>query len=215
MSDAVIAGRSVSSIRIGGKDYPTHTAPRCGVCRCAEREEIERRLVEGLSGTEIERLLAPNAEVRTRYKDEKMVAMAIGSHARKHLPSQRFLRMHQLEMAVRRQGLDPEDELANRMNATTLADMVVQIAGEKLASDELEPTLGDALAAAKLQLAIAKEMGESSVSPVESAHATVHVIGEALGELGVSDDVVIALRDKLVSDGRTAVYFAPQLPAGD
>ena len=145
----LIAGASVVSYRIGGKEYPLKTVRRCLTCMSPYRFEIEQAIVAGRSYGKI-------AAAIDSYYDEDAEqrgpgAQAIANHYYKgHMPLEVAHTREIVEERARKVGKSIESATDSLVDGITLMETVVQKAFEKIASGTIEVTPQHGLAAAKM-----------------------------------------------------------------
>src|SRR5690606_33877545 len=93
--------RSAVSYRLGGRDYPMRSEPKCETCQHEYRAEIERGLLRAYSPTSVWRSLPEKAQAPVSIKQ-------IGTHARTHMPVDIAVRQTFIRERIEEIGRDYE-----------------------------------------------------------------------------------------------------------
>jgi len=137
----VAGNASLVECRIGGTAVPLTRSPRCRTCRSESRRDVEVALAEGRSYSEIAALF-PESGLSKRHLSEH--------YRRGHLP----LQSTQVRRVVSAQAADNGEimqvAVAAQVQALKFARSIVRRVAERLASGEVEPTVKDAVAMARL-----------------------------------------------------------------
>jgi hypothetical protein len=132
---------SVVSIDLGGYQYPYRSEPRCRVCTSPQRRAAEEMLASGRTYMMIAKALP----------DGGFDARNLGDHIRNgHLPlhAPAVRRVAQHEAADVKQFVEPAvQSVADHLS---FASGVVARVKERMSAGEVQPTVGDGIAAAKL-----------------------------------------------------------------
>lgn len=137
--------------RVGGRYYPMRHDAKCRVCQSCERVQIENALLAGHGYTAIARAVPA---------EEMITPALIKKHRDRHLPLDLAVRHGLIDERAKELGLALEQAAGTVVDQVTLARAVVQRAFARLASGEVEPSLADGLAAAKLLTAMQVDEGE-------------------------------------------------------
>ena len=136
----VAGNASLVECRIGGTAVPLTRSPRCRTCRSESRRDVEVALAEGRSYSEIAALF-PESGLSKRHLSE---------HFRRHFP----VDSPQVKRVVAEQAADNGEimqvAVAAQVEALKFARSVVRRVAERLASGEVEPTVKEAVAMARL-----------------------------------------------------------------
>lgn len=143
---------SMVMTRVGGVDYPLVSVAQCKTCQSPHRLIIENHLITGRSNAGIRKELEaidPDGEHPT--------AEGIGEHYRKgHMPLNQAVKRRLIERRAEEIGKNMNAELETLMDHVTVAQMILQTGGEKVARGELDPNITETLAAAKFLFDIEK-----------------------------------------------------------
>ena len=133
---------SIVTYRLGGRNYPLHSAPGCRVCESEHRLAVEQQIVAGHTYASIERSLPKGAG---------LTAHNVRSHyAANHMPLQVEVMRRLLERRAEEIGRDIEAGVEDLVDHVTYARTVVRAAYEGIASGELRVGVDDGVAAARL-----------------------------------------------------------------
>lgn len=137
---------SMVMTRVGNIDYPLVSVPQCRTCQSPHRLIIENHLISGRTSTGILRELEsidPDNEFHPS-------AEGIGEHYKRgHMPLTKAVQRRLFERRQEEVGERMNEALGTMMDHVTVAQMIVQKGGEKIATDELVPTVAETLGAAK------------------------------------------------------------------
>ncbi len=135
------ANASLVECRIGGTVVPLTRSPRCRTCRSGSRRDVEIALAQGRSYSEIAALF-PESGLSKRHLSEH--------YRRGHLP----LDSPQVRRVVAEQATENGEVLevavAAQVAARTFARSVVRRVAERLADGDIQPSVSDAVAMARL-----------------------------------------------------------------
>jgi hypothetical protein len=136
------ANAALLTYRIGGHEYPVKTSARCKTCRSRHRRQVEALLVEGKPPTAIARSLPRGCSLSAANISEHFKR----GHTAADTELGRRLLDEQSEAIGREVAADVEHALTER----AIAQRVVRLVYERLASGELEITVSEALSAARI-----------------------------------------------------------------
>lgn len=157
-SDAAPSLASVSQdapktvARVGGRTYQRRkVVPSCLVCKSGFREEIEGALLKSYTASAIVQYLPEDCGLSARN---------INEHVRNgHLPIDDAIVRSLVERRAEELGQSIEEAVAPLVDHISFARVGLQKAFAKLASDELEPTLADGIAFAKILQQVEESVG--------------------------------------------------------
>src|SRR5262245_38488881 len=133
---------SLASVEVGDREYPMVTESRCKTCAHPLRLEIEKALAEGNVYSRILREIVPDGSLTERNLRDHL--------ANQHMPvaakAVRQVIAEQTEQALT--ALTPMVE--NLVGHLAFAQQVVDRVQQRLAAGEIEPSIRDGIAAAKL-----------------------------------------------------------------
>ncbi len=133
---------SVVTYRMGGRDYPLRSVAGCKVCESPFRTQAEQQIATGRTYAAIARSLPPEADLS---------AANVRAHwTAGHMPFQVEAVRRIFEQRAIETGRDIEAGVEEAVDQVTLARTVVHRAFERIASGEIQPTVSDGVAAAKL-----------------------------------------------------------------
>lgn len=143
---------SMSSQLIGNRRYPVKISPTCAVCQHPGRQQVEEKLLNGWGYTAISRWVSDLDRVEVDGEIQQWPPMspaAITAHFKNgHCPVDAYMVANLHEQ---RYGQLDYEQMANRIvDGVVLAQRVVARAEERLTAGEIEPTMKEGLAAAKL-----------------------------------------------------------------
>jgi hypothetical protein len=144
--------------RVGNQDYPLVSVPQCKTCQSPHRLVIENHLITGRTNTGIRR------ELEAMDPDgEHPSAEGIGDHYRNgHMPLTKAIQRRLIERRAEAIGANMNAELDNLMDHVTVAQMILQRGGEKIATGDIDPDVAQTLQAAKFLWDVEKQ-AEGSV----------------------------------------------------
>lgn len=129
--------------RIGGKDYPLYSDPRCKTCQHPDRVGIENALLVGRSYVAILNSL-PEDEYKPAYR-------GILYHFNNgHMPLEAAAQRALIERNWIKQGKAIEDAVTDMVDHVTVAEMVVKRGFERMQAGEISPDMTDTLNAVKI-----------------------------------------------------------------
>lgn len=140
IEDRSANGASLVEYRVGSRTYPYKTAPSCKVCNSPWRIEIEKYLASGRTAGWITRTLPEQA---------KLGYQNIRDHRLKHLPPELANTVALIEQRAEEKGLAIQHGQELMLDEISLARMVVQRVGERMATGDIEPTVAEGLAAGR------------------------------------------------------------------
>lgn len=146
-------GGSVLMTRVGGRTYPTKTAPNCKTCHSQYRTQIENALLKSYGYTAIAKSLPEDAGLNARNIMDHFNAG--------HLPIDESVRRVMIEEDARERGLDIEGFESTLANHITFAKLGVQKVMQKMMEGELNPDISDGIAFASLLMKIEEQAGDS------------------------------------------------------
>jgi hypothetical protein len=147
---------SLASVEIGGESFPYRTEPRCHVCSSPRRLEIERALVKGLTYEKIAETFAQQDGINAR---------GVLAHVKRgHVP----INAPAVRAVARARSEEVTEAIAPMIRGAAanlgFAHAVVDRVRIRLASGEIEPSIRDGLAAARLIVEC-----EAGSGPVDTA----------------------------------------------
>jgi hypothetical protein len=129
-------------IEIDGRPVSLRGVPQCRVCSSPVRERVERALAEGKRPTEIVRALPEGARLSVRNVTE---------HRRRgHLPPDHDAVREVTEIAGRALRNTHALGVTTKATSRVLAQEVIQRVFEAMVSGEIEPTIKDGIAFARI-----------------------------------------------------------------
>jgi hypothetical protein len=133
------AAASIVTYRLGGRDYPLRSATGCKVCSSPARFTVESEIVRGATYTSIARSVGnlTNQNVRNHF---------LAGHMPLEVEALRRL----LERRAEEIGRDIDAGVDSLVDHVTLARTVVQRTYEGIASGDLNPSVAEGVAAARL-----------------------------------------------------------------
>lgn len=164
------------SYRIGGRTYAQRLHGTCLVCRSRYRFEVEASIAEGLHFTSISRQLPDEAElsaasIRTHYLSNHMPM--------RQAALRRIVEDRQVELGrVIEEGVEP---IADQVS---FARSVVDRTFSRIASGEVEPTVAEGIAAARLL----QQFGVDDNGIDKSAYTEAFIIYMQTAQQVMSDD---------------------------
>ncbi len=188
------AGHSLGTIRVAGSDYPLVSVPTCRTCRSPRRLEIETAVISG----------AGFASTAREFGGESVSARSIKRHfQRGHLPL-RAVAVRQYQESLAQQRGDAVAEIADDIaGLLKVASLVVGKVNAGVVSGEIQPTLSDALALAKLLLAADIEATSVDWDRIDSGlRAALEIVKDE-----TEGDSFETVRNRLLSDPRTKQLF--------
>lgn len=135
--------RSMVMTRIGGREYPMKSHPRCKTCQHPRRMDIENSL---LAGRSYRGLLADLDDDDLKPSYDGIRAHFQNGHMPLHAASQVAL----IERNAKRQGIKIEEAVEDLVDHITVAEMVVKQGFERMQRGEIQPEMADTLAAVKI-----------------------------------------------------------------
>lgn len=133
--------------RIGGQDYPMHSAPGCYTCQSPHRLFIENELIQGHSYAAIADAVA-QMEMGSRPHPS---AKGIGDHFRNnHLPLAAGAQRRLIERRAIEVGASYEEGVEDIVDLVTVNRMIVSNGFARMQSGEIKADLNDVLAASKM-----------------------------------------------------------------
>ena len=137
------ANASIARVRVGGRDYPAVSEPRCRVC-CSNdfRLRVENEIIAGRTWSMIAGDLPTEAELTARH---------IGDHYRNgHMPVQEATVVRAIEQQAEERGEPYEAVVEASAAHLDLCRAVVGRVNQRIVVGTLEPGVRDAIAAAAL-----------------------------------------------------------------
>lgn len=139
------------SYRVGGREYPLKTMPRCPVCMSVFRFDIEEEIVKGRTYARIHREVISRCEAQGMDVSEAPPRISISNHYNNgHMPLEFSQQRQIVEDRARQVGKRVEEGLDQIVDGITLMETVVLKSFEAIAQGRIEPTVRDGLAASKL-----------------------------------------------------------------
>lgn len=135
------ANASLANTRIGGREYPARSSPRCGTCSHPQRRHIEERLVRGDNPAAIAADLDP---------DQPLTSRQILDHLRSHLPVADEAVARFREQEADRRGQLVAEGAERVVTALSFARRVISGVDLRLELGDVQPSVADALRAAVL-----------------------------------------------------------------
>lgn len=147
-SRAATGPATVAAYSLGGRTYPMTTVPQCLTCQSPVRLDIERQMLTGVPFTRI----AAWVENQAQANGFSAISMkSLRRHFdRGHLPFEAEVVRQVLDRSARQRGEDLDAAVAPVVSGVDFAEVVLQKTVLRLASGEIEPTVTDGLAAAKI-----------------------------------------------------------------
>jgi hypothetical protein len=157
---------SLVRVRVGSREYSARRVPNCGTCQHPARMDIETMLVEGHPYTVIARTFSEVEYTvgRQRKKLPKIAWPSIRTHYRNgHMPTDAKAVRDIAEQRLRELGQHAEAMEERAVDSYMTARLVLSKGFDRLARGEVEPTVKETLAAAKLleEFDIARQDHES------------------------------------------------------
>ena len=146
---------SLASVDVGGRTYPMVTETRCKTCCHPLRLEIEKALAEGKPYSAVLQHLVPDGALSERNLRDHLV----NQHMPAAAPAVRQIASEQAEQALT--SLAPMVD--NLVGHLAFAQRVVDRVQQRLAAGDIEPSISDGLAAAKLLAAANAAAGDEGV----------------------------------------------------
>jgi hypothetical protein len=134
--------RSVVTYRLGGREYPLRSEPKCLVCQSPHRVEIERGLLRAYSPTSVYRTLPEQAQASLSVK-------SIGSHARQHMPVDHVVRQAFIRERTEELGKDYEEIEGSLVDGIVFARTGLQKVYEDMMEGKIQPDVKDGIAFAQ------------------------------------------------------------------
>lgn len=132
------------SYRVGGREYPLKTVPRCHVCMSPHRFEIEEQIVAGRTYRKIHEAIADLDENAPSIRN-------ITDHYNNgHMPLEMSSTRQIVEARARAVGKRVEEGTEDLADGISLLQVVVQKTFEAIAAGKIEPGVRDGLRATKL-----------------------------------------------------------------
>lgn len=160
---------SLVQVQIGDQVYDAVHSSGCKVCNHPARMEIELALVEGQSYPQIAKRFS---EVRYEVGEGSMMLPelkwgAIRYHVQgQHMPARAEIQRRLIEMRAESLGHDLEKAVDRFVDQYTVAQTIMYKGHDRLVSGEVQPSIQDTLAAAKLvqQIEEHSEQGYDSLA---------------------------------------------------
>jgi hypothetical protein len=144
-----LRGQSIVMTRIGGREYPLRTMPRCKTCVHPERLTIETLLVEGYPYAQIHRSLDDDEYRPSLFSLRTHVAnghMPIGAAAERAL----------IERNYERSGRRIEEAVEEIVDHVAVTEVVMKKGFERMQKGEIAPDMADVLQAVKIMDSISQ-----------------------------------------------------------
>jgi hypothetical protein len=132
---------SVAMVRVAGHSYPAVMERSCRTCSSRYREEIERQLIEGRTGSKI---------VATLPEDADLTARNVADHFRNgHLPVHEATVQALVDQQADHRGDAIQPAVDEAVDHVAFARGLLSRVRERVAKGELEPDIRDGLRAAE------------------------------------------------------------------
>jgi hypothetical protein len=168
------------SYRIGGHVYPRTARAGCAVCASPYRSDIEVAISSGQNYTGIIGGLPEGSQLEVRH---------LSTHFRAgHMPLRQSAMRKIIEDREVELGKAIEDGADSLADHVMLARVVVQRSFERIAKGELEPTVADGIAAAK----ILQTVGVDDSDTDKAAYAEAFMIWMETAQQVMTEDQFLA-----------------------
>lgn len=150
---------SLVTVEVGGRLYPARTHYSCRVCQHPNRAEIEQEIVNGRSYRAIARWAQESlVEPSTGHPSDHSVK----SHVQgEHMPLNAIVQRALVERRSQEIGRSVEEGLENLVDYVSANQVIIQEGYRRLASGEIQPSMGDLLTAIRIQQGIDAELEQS------------------------------------------------------
>lgn len=172
--------RALVTVRVGDRDYPYRSEPRCKLCNHPMRREIEKSLAAGRTCGGLLNDLNLGADLTERNLQDHV--------ANQHLP----LNAPAARLVARQQADDVQGIVVPLVTAVaanlSLAHRIVDRVGQRLDEGVEEPTIRDGLIALRLIHEIERTSGDDKAKEwEEAAFATLEAIKAIMSEAQLAE----------------------------
>lgn len=207
---------SLVQVKIGNQVYNARHSPMCKVCQHPARMDIELRLVEGWGYARISREFS-DVEYQVGGRTETLPFIKWSQiryhYKNNHMPLAAEVERRIIEKRAEALGEDLEQSVERFVDQYTVAQSIMYKGHQRLVTGELQPSLQDTLAAAKLVQQIEDASGEKFDNEAWAQAMTVYfeIVQELMppdtwSELGrrMADNPILAALKKQ-ADGDDAI----------
>lgn len=154
--------RSLVTVSVGGRLYAARTHPSCRVCQHPNRADIEQQIINGRSYRAVASWVQNNLiEPDTGSPSDHSIRNHVQSE---HMPLNAMVQRALIERRSAEIGRSIEEGIETLVDYSSANQMVIERGFERLQAGEIQPSMGDLLAAIRNQHSIDTEMDQ----PVDS-----------------------------------------------